>query len=126
MGDQFSIATTTGTQGQGNSYAPFKSPLYYSDELSTATELSVGGYSAGPLSDSNLTLNWNVALDAAGGGTLQAITGGYEIYSTATPGSWNGTRSASRRRLAVSGRQPDRAGWSATQWHLCTPVLRHR
>lgn len=76
MGDQFSIATTTGTQGQGNSYAPFKSPLYYSDELSTATELSVGGYSAGPLSDSNLTLNWNVALDAAGGGTLQAITGG--------------------------------------------------
>jgi hypothetical protein len=84
MGDQFDITTSNGAEGQGNHYVPFQSPLYYSDEGSAATAIGVSGSTG--LSDDHLLLEWDTALNAAGGGSMQSITGGYEQYVVATPG----------------------------------------
>jgi hypothetical protein len=86
LGDQFTISTSAGSQGQGVFYTPFQSPLYYSDENSSATQFYIFGGFSGPSGgeQSTLMLDWKTPLNASGGGNLQSITGGSEEFTIAT------------------------------------------
>jgi hypothetical protein len=84
VGDQFTISTSAGGQGQGVYYTPFQPPVDYSDEGSSATELYIlGGDNFG---SAILTLDWKIALNTSAGGNLQPITGGSENLYTVTFG----------------------------------------
>jgi hypothetical protein len=86
LGDQFAISTSSGSQGQGVVYAPFRGPLYYSDESSSTTQFYIFGGFSGPNGgeQSTLTLDWQIPLNGSGAGSLQPITGGSEEFTVAT------------------------------------------